>query len=308
MRRLLNLRRHGRKRDETRPPQGMPYRAESFPLWGGTATVMVTRPDRLHDARRSVDQVIADIEAACCPRRGDSELNKVNAAAGQCLPVGATFHAVLWTALHAADVTGGLVDPTADSPHWNWRSIRVDEPEGTVMVPAGARLDFGSVAQSFAADRAAELAAGRTACGVLVDIGGSVAAAGRVPLNGWPVPVDDGIQPPGRPFTLRKHGGVATSSIVARPTPLASTRAAPHIVDPRSGRPVHGPWRTVSVAAGNCVDADTASIAAIVRGHDAPDWLTSLGLPARLVHVDGWAITVAGWPADPDEPAAEADA
>jgi thiamine biosynthesis lipoprotein len=61
---------------------------------------------------------------------------------------------------------------------------------------------------------------------------------------------------------------------------------------------VRGPWRTVSVAAGNCVDANIASTAAIVRGAGAARWLQRLGLPSRLVHIDGWVTTVAGWPSD----------
>jgi thiamine biosynthesis lipoprotein len=54
----------------------------------------------------------------------------------------------------------------------------------------------------------------------------------------------------------------------------------------------------VSVAAATCVDANTASTAAILRGERAAAWLTRLGLPARLVGHGGAAVTVAGWPAD----------
>jgi thiamine biosynthesis lipoprotein len=65
--------------------------------------------------------------------------------------------------------------------------------------------------------------------------------------------------------------------------------------------PVRGPWRTVSVSAATCVEANTASTAALVRGHGAGGWLAGHGLPARLVHGDGWVHTIAGWPADHSE-------
>jgi FAD:protein FMN transferase len=55
-------------------------------------------------------------------------------------------------------------------------------------------------------------------------------------------------------------------------------------------------WRTVSVAASCCVDANIASTAAIVHGDRAPGWLSDLKLPARLVAVTGEAHAVAGWP------------
>ena len=65
---------------------------------------------------------------------------------------------------------------------------------------------------------------------------------------------------------------------------------------PRTGEPAAPVWRTVSVAAASCLDANTASTAAIVRGASAPRWLESLGLPARLVDPEGAVVTVGDWP------------
>ena len=90
-------------------------------------------------------------------------------------------------------------------------------------------------------------------------------------------------------------GALATSSTSARRW-VRGGIPMHHIVDPRVGLPVESPWRTVSVAAMNCVDANTASTAAIVRGEPALAWLNNLGLPARLVRTDGRVETVAGWP------------
>ncbi len=70
-----------------------------------------------------------------------------------------------------------------------------------------------------------------------------------------------------------------------------------HILDPRTALPAAPVWRGISVAAGNCADANTAATAAIIRGQQAPAWLESLSLPARLVAADGSVLTVAGWPA-----------
>jgi thiamine biosynthesis lipoprotein len=52
------------------------------------------------------------------------------------------------------------------------------------------------------------------------------------------------------------------------------------------------------VAAASCVDANIASTAAIIRGPEAPAWLESLGLPARLVFPEGSVVRVGGWPAE----------
>jgi thiamine biosynthesis lipoprotein len=69
-------------------------------------------------------------------------------------------------------------------------------------------------------------------------------------------------------------------------------------VDPRTGRPASSCWRTATVAAASCVDANTASTAAIVLGERALDWLGELRLPARLVRYDDVVHCVAGWPTE----------
>jgi thiamine biosynthesis lipoprotein len=69
-----------------------------------------------------------------------------------------------------------------------------------------------------------------------------------------------------------------------------------HIVDPRTGLPADGPWQMASVAAATCADANAAATAAIVAGAAAHKWLTSTGLPARLVSHNGQVHYVGGWP------------
>ena len=101
---------------------------------------------------------------------------------------------------------------------------------------------------------------------------------------------------PPRPQLVRLTGGaVATSSVTCRRWRRGGAMLH-HIVDPRTGRPADGPWRTVSVAAATCADANAATTAAIVAGRQAAAWLTREGLPARLVGHDGKVRCLGGWP------------
>ena len=302
----------------------------SFPALGSTATIGVAGgSDRLARARSVVDRMIAEIDDACSRFREDSEISGVNAAAGSPVQVSELLLDAVSEALRAAELTGGDVDPTVGGalialgydrdfasvgaraaparprlvPVPGWRTVQVDREARTLRVGRGVTIDLGATAKALAADRAASAASAAAGCGVLVGLGGDIAVAGSAPPQGWRVRVTDdhraGVQAPGQWITVQS-GGIATSSTTAR---RWSTRSgsAHHLVDPATGRSTSGPWRTVSVAAASCLDANIASTAAIVRGDGAVPWLESLALPARLVGVDGRARHLAGWPTEGDD-------
>jgi thiamine biosynthesis lipoprotein len=91
-----------------------------------------------------------------------------------------------------------------------------------------------------------------------------------------------------------RGGGLATSSTTQRRWRRGGQEVH-HILDPRTGAPAAAIWRTVSVAAASCVEANTASTAAIVLGATAPAWLLRMRLPARLVRHDGAVVATCGW-------------
>ena len=90
-------------------------------------------------------------------------------------------------------------------------------------------------------------------------------------------------------------GGIATSSTTVRRWTRGEVELH-HIIDPATGLPVDGPWRTATVAADTCIDANIASTAAIVMGEAAVAWLERHQVPARLVDRDGGVHRLAGWP------------
>jgi thiamine biosynthesis lipoprotein len=97
-----------------------------------------------------------------------------------------------------------------------------------------------------------------------------------------------------------RSGGLATSGTASRNW-MRGSRRFHHLVDPATGEPASGCWRTASVAAASCVDANIASTAAIVLGDGAPAWLAQRQLPARLVAGDGTVHVVGAWPAPSPE-------
>jgi thiamine biosynthesis lipoprotein len=176
--------------------------------------------------------------------------------------------------------------------------LSVDPRNGVARVPAGVLVDLGATAKARCADLAATTAAATSGCGVLVSLGGDVAVAGLPPPGAWKVRVADDSAPaaarPGQTVEIRS-GGLATSGVTVRRWRRAGLDLH-HIIDPRTGGPARVVWRTVSVAAASCTDANIAATAAVVLGTEAPEWLEARGLPARLVAPDGAVLAVAGWP------------
>ena len=199
----------------------------------------------------------------------------------------------------------------------DWRAISLLGHELTL--PAGVQLDLGATAKGLGADRAAAAAhASAGDGGVLISLGGDIAVAGRPPAGGWPVLIADehrqvraarnlasgpsGNADPAIAQQVRlKGGGLATSSSTCRRWMRAGLLMH-HIVDPGTGMPAEGPWRTITVAATTCAEANAAATAAIVAGAEGPSWLTEHGLPARLISHDGQITLTGGWPSAEDEP------
>ena len=293
-------------------------------VMGTSMEVVAVRRDRLVAAKAAADRVTAAIDQSCSRFREDSELSAVHRQRGRDVTVSPLLARTLRVALRAARLTDGLVDPTVGAalraagydadfrslpryagpvtltigPVPGWERIRLDERRSRVFVPEGVEIDLGSTAKALAADMAAEAAAREAGCGVLVSLGGDIGTAGAPPSGGWPVQIAEdsaaAVDPDAETIQIQS-GGVATSSTTVRRWTRGSL-SLHHIIDPRTGVPSDGPWRTVTVVAASCVDANTASTAAIIRGVDAPGWLRARGLPSRLVDRGGRVTRCAGWP------------
>ena len=295
-----------------------------FPALGTTVELLAIPATSLPVALAILRKELADIDMACSRFRDDSELMALNRADGGWKTVSPLFLEAVVTALVAAAQSQGAVDPTIGPalgllgydcdfsqiaktgpaalltlrPAAGWRRVGVDTAGGRLRLPAGVELDLGATAKALAADRASTAGARATGGSILISIGGDLATSGPVPPDGWLVRVTDDHRGPveaaGQTVTLA-GGALATSSTTARSW-RRGDQLVHHIVDPTSGAPAHGPWRTVSAAAATCVDANTATTAALVRGEDAVPWLRQTGLPCRLVSHGGEVMALNGWP------------
>jgi thiamine biosynthesis lipoprotein len=297
----------------------------------GTNAHLFVLDGDLGAARARVDRVIEDVDAAYSRFRRDSDLMRLQAAAGQWTPVSRLLWDAISVALRAARDTDGAVDPTigramrivgydddfanlarrgvaADGPVIHvelapvpgWRAIGLDAQTRSVRVPARVELDFGSTGKALASDLAAAAAyAAAPGGGVLVSLGGDIATAGRTPEGGWRILASEDSETAadsaGEVVAIA-GGAVATSSTTVRRWRSGDGIVRHHLIDPWTGGPVVSRWRTVSVVADTCVAANTAATATIVLGERGLSWLEARALPARLVDEDGRVTRIGGWP------------
>lgn len=286
--------------------------------WSCTVRLVVERAEVLDSAAVDLAAILGRIDHQASRFRADSVLSRANALAGKPVAVPRELADLVACALDAARWTDGAVDPTVgrDLVRWGydrdiadvrpdgpapaparpssgWREVRLDRSAGILTVPSGFGLDLGATGKARIADRAARALHRQHGTAVLVELGGDLAVAGDR-AGGWPLSVAEREGGPGEVVVLH-HGGLATSTTIVRRWQRGGN-SVHHIIDPRTGRPADGCWRTATVAGSSALSANTASTAAIVLGEPALDWLAERGFAARLVHRDGSIASTPGWP------------
>ncbi len=259
------------------------------------------------DAERAealVRDLFEEWEQALSRFRPDSELSRLNDAAGGPVAVSPLLHSVADAAIAAARATDGLFDPTllpdlarigydrtfaelepdAAAPSLprgggGWRGVQLDPRKLLVTVPAGVALEFGGIAKGMAVDAALDLLRREGFAEALVDAGGDLGVqGGRV----WPVAVEE---VPGLRIPLAR-GAVATSG-TGRRRWLQHGRPRHHLVDPRSGEPARTDLRAATVVAATCRQAEVAATVAMLLGSVAAEpFLRERGLTGILLTDD----------------------
>ena len=299
----------------------------TFSAIGCEHTILTLDEAALAPAASLAEHFLEDLDWAASRFRPDSEVS--------CIAERATVEDVLvvvspllgrcvQAALHAAEITDGLVDltvgravvasgydadlavvrgrpadgvprtgaPAAVVP--GWRTVRYDPRTRLLTAPRGSLLDLGASAKAVAADVIATLLRQHLPGGFLVNLGGDIAVSGQLPDGGWRIGVED-------------HNGVTSQVVVSRGQAVTTsstrlrtwrqgTERRHHIVDPRTGRTALPVWAQVSCAGTSAVEANAASTAAVVLGAEAPAWLQARGVPARLEDAGGPVVLTPGWP------------
>jgi thiamine biosynthesis lipoprotein len=246
-----------------------------------------------------------------------SELSRLNRDPRERVPVSPMMGRFVEAAMHAATITGGLVDPTlvdeveragysehfayprvapedatrltprprpaAPNPASVWRRVTVDGRTGTVVRPVGVRLDSGGIAKGLFGDVLASALAWHEA--FAVEAAGDIRVGGA----GGVVRAVEVASPFDAATVLHSFdhvsGAVATSGITNRSWVDDRGRLAHHLLDPATGEPAFTGVVQATALAPSGVEAEALAKAALLSGRKhAASWLLHGGV---LVHDDG---------------------
>jgi len=298
---------------------------DRFPTMGTIARVV-----RDGDGGVDVASVFAEIDRRLSRFDARSDLSRLNADPRIGVPAQPMLRAAVGAALHAARLSGGLVDPTllgavrragyADSRAQadcvpllpalgsapprrparpaaaaGWRSVEIDDRAGVIRRPPGLELDLGGSVKGWAADILAERLAryGRGA----VDCGGDLRVAGARG-EPWEVHVRHPLTGATAHTLIVRAGGVATSGIDARLWESGG-EFAHHLIDPPTGRPAWTGLIAATAVAPTALEAEALAKAALLSGPIGGRRVLRAGYGGVLIRDDG-AVGVVGarrWPA-----------
>ncbi len=303
------------------PPVHLGFRAMS-------TDVVVTvvgggwRADALLDlARRRV----AELQQRWSRFRPDSEIGRLNRAAGRPLIVSTDTVTAVRAACSAWQFTGGRFDPTVHdsllrlgyddtidvvrergggtpavpTPAPGCAGIAFDESTGVVRLPDGVHLDLGGIGKGLAADLVVDDLLSAGAAGALVSIGGDLRVAGSPPDGeAWRVDVIDPRTDARITQLSLLDGGVATSTTLRRRW-RTGQRPHHHLLAPVTGA------STTTDVVGACVVADTACWADALSKVPfvEPDGAGCFDRATALVmHDDGGHHVIGSFPGDLPRP------
>jgi FAD:protein FMN transferase len=237
---------------------------------------------------------IQRIETLMTTWRPDSELSKVNAAAGvEPVPVGQETYDVVAASLHTSQISEGTFDITFESLHGLWKfdqdwdphpptdaevkaklpllnyhHVHMDEAKRTIYLDQkGVRVSLGGIAKGYAVDKAAKVLEDAGIASFFVQAGGDLYTRGKKPDGtDWSTGVRDPRGPEGSFFALLAvtDHAFSTAGDYER-SYIVGGRRFHHIIDPRTGYPATAS-RSVTIWAKTALEADELDDAVFILG------------------------------------------
>lgn len=288
--------------------------SDSRAIMGGESVITLVggTPSMLDDAF----DLAAECERLWSRFLIDSELCRLNTAAGVAVNVSPLTVALVDAMVDGVTLTDGDFNPTLLPPviELGYAASLV-EPTQSVLLPAGAQvftdlgevvltpstvqlptgmtLDAGGIGKGFAADLIAAAVMASGARGVMVSMSGDVVVSGESPQpGGWLLGVENPFDESQNVEIVRlNEGAIVTSS--QRKKRFGD---AHHLIDPRTKKSVITSAQTVTVIADTGAQAEALAKAGFMRpASEFLAWLPSVNSAGMVIDADGSRAVSSNW-------------
>jgi thiamine biosynthesis lipoprotein len=249
---------------------------------------------KVRSAFSAATEEIRRLEAMMTTWRPDSELSKVNEAAGiSPVSVGQETYDVVAASLHTSEISEGTFDITFESLHGLWKfdqdldphppteaqvkaklpllsfhHVHLDAGKRSIYLDQkGVRIGLGGIAKGYAVDHAAKVLEDAGLASFFVQAGGDLYTRGKKPDGSdWSAGVRDPRGPEGSYFAMLAvtDHAFSTAGDYER-SYIVDGRRYHHIIDPRTGYPATAS-RSVTIWAKTALEADELDDAVFILG------------------------------------------
>lgn len=294
---------------------GLALRGLRFAAFGSEATVEAGGPNA-DELLAEAAGMVREVSEQLTRFDPSSELSRINSDSRETVEASPLMISFVEAALVAADMSGGLVDPTllpeleragytgsmfgvkpeasgaTPSPARDGagasdvaliqsrrETLSVDSEAGTITRRPGVRLDAGGIGKGLAADLVGQLMEDADAPVWSVDCLGDVRVGGTM-RESRPVTIASPFPGEGPIEVLElRRAGVATSGTTKRAWASDEGVHSHHLIDPRTGLPAESDLIQVTAVAPTTVEAEVRAKAGLLIGlSEARRWLPYGGL------------------------------
>lgn len=274
------------------------YIRTQFSAMASPCELLIETQDRLlaEDLSLLATNEVRRIEEKFSRYRQDNLCYAINNAEGNSVAIDEECHRLLVFANTCYSISNGLFDITSGVLRRIWKfdggdgipsQKQIDElmpligwnkveySERQLIMPTGMEIDFGGIGKEYAVSSVAQLCRDKyPQVSVLINLGGDIEVTKPREHDGlWRVGVEDVTdQSIASGILTIKQGALATSGDTKRFLLKAGKRYS-HILNPKTGWPVHGAPSSVTVATQMCVQAGCLATIASLKGSGAEKFL-----------------------------------
>lgn len=155
---------------------------------------------------------------------------------------------------------------------------KVEFNKSRIQLPEGFELDFGGIVKEYAVDSCVALVRKLQTAPSLINFGGDLAVTSeKTDGSAWKIDIDQSDEK-----LALYQGAVATSGDKHRFL-MHQGRRLPHILNPKTGWPIEGAPRSVTILANNCVEAGALSTLSLLRGKQCEAFLSEEAEQYKIV-------------------------